>query len=93
MGSLGFGVPNWPRAGPPSYDWWSLVLPAVAILAAAWPFGLRLTRRSVVTLAVGGTVTGWMIDAIGVLPAIALGVMALSMRSTMWHRGTRSSRD
>lgn len=86
MELVGFGVPSWPRPGSASYDWWPLVLPVVALLAAAWPFGLRLTRRSVLALVVGGTLTAWLADAVGLLPAIALGVVALAVGSVAASR-------
>lgn len=84
---LAFGVPNWPSVGS-TYDWWPLVLPVVAILVAAWPFGIRLTRRSIVALALGGVATAWLIDAVRLLPAIALGLVALAVCSVVAARRT-----
>jgi hypothetical protein len=89
---IGFGVPGWPRPSSSSYDWWPLVLPFLAILVSAWPFGLRLTRRSVVALAVGGILTGWLVATIGLVTAVALGVMVLAVASVVSRRRTKPSR-
>ena len=90
---IGFGVPGWTRPGSSSYDWWPLVLPVVAILVSAWPFGLRLTRRSVVALAVGGILTGWLAATVGLVTAVALGIMALAAASAVSRRRTKPSRN
>lgn len=93
MEIIGFGVPGWPRPGSGSYDWSPLVLPVVAILVSAWPFGLRLTRRSVVALAVGGILTAWLAAAVGLITAVALGVMALAVASAVSRRRTKPNRN
>jgi hypothetical protein len=93
MEVLGFGVPNWPRPGPSSHDWSPLVLPAIAILVGAWPFGLRLTRRSVIALAVGGTLTAWLAAVVGLMTAVALGVLALAVGSSVSRRRPRPNRN
>ena len=93
MEVIAFGVPGWSRPGSSSYDWWPLILPVAAILVSAWPFGLRLTRRSAVALAVGGILTGWLAATVGLVTAVALGIMVLAAASAVSRRRTKPSRN
>ena len=93
MEVIGFGVPGWPRPGSSSFNWWPLVLPVVAILVSAWPFGLRLTTRSVVALAVGGILAGWLATTVGLVTAVALGVMVLAVASVVSKRRAKPNRN
>jgi hypothetical protein len=90
---LAFGSPNWPATGRPQYDWWPLVFPLVAIVLAAGPLRMPLSGRRLAALAVGGTVAAWAVDVAGLVPAIAVGVLALVVSSAIVGRRPRSERN
>ncbi len=82
---LAFGVPTWPTVGR-SWDPWSLALPLLGIVMARTLFGVPLTARSTAVLALGGTAAAWLVPPLGLLPAIGLGLLAL----TAWTLVRRS---
>lgn len=82
---LGSGVPTWPAIGR-TWDPWSVTLPLLAILLARTLFAIPLTGRSVGALALGGMASAWLVQPLGVLPAIGLGLLAL----TAWTLVRRS---
>ena len=46
---------------------------------------------SLICLFIGGTMVGWLGDLIGVVPAIAVGLIGLAIASA-WLRGTQTRR-
>lgn len=85
MGVTAMGVPVWPKIGP-GFDFSPLVLVLAALMVAPLFFRVRLTRWSIAALAVGGTLTGWLADSVGLLPAIASGTLALAAGASVTRR-------
>lgn len=89
---LATGVPMWPDVAHSSFDGLPLLLVLSAFVVAPAMFGIRLTRVSVPSLIVGGTLTGWLGDSIGALPAISIGLVGLAVASEwLRRRPTRRS--
>lgn len=82
---LGFGVPTWPTIGR-SWDPGSVALPLLALVVARTLFAIPLTARNASVLALGGVATAWLVQPLGLLPAIGLGLLAL----TAWTLARRS---
>jgi P-type Cu+ transporter len=63
----------WPGIRPPGWEWWSLVLSAVAVGYAGWPFhhatlvNLRHRATTMDTLVSLGTIAAWAWSAVAVL--------------------------
>ena len=85
MGVLATGVPAWPEIGP-GFDLSPLFLVLAAFVVAPLLFRVRLTWRSLAALAVGGTLTAWLADAVGLLPALAAGMLALAVGAAIARR-------
>lgn len=73
---LGFGVTSWPSVGR-SWDPWSVALPLLALVVASTLFAIPLTARNAGVRALGGIATAWLVQPLGLLPAIGLGLLAL----------------
>ena len=89
MGVLATGVPAWPQIQS-GYDLSPLFLVAAAFVVAPLVFRIPLTWRSLAALAIGGTLIAWLADSIGLLPALAAGLIALAGGSAFARR--RSAR-
>lgn len=85
MGVIATGVPTWPEIGP-GFDFSPLLLVLVALVVAPLFFRVRLTWWSIGALAVGGTLTAWLGDSVGLLPAIAAGMLALAAGASVARR-------
>ena len=85
------GVPMWPDVTGSSFDWLPLILVLAALVLAPLVFGIRLSMTSLICLFIGGTMVGWLGDLIGVVPAIAVGLIGLAIASA-WLRGTQTRR-
>ena len=85
------GVPVWTDVSHSSFDWLPLLLVLAALVLAPLVFGIRLTMTSLICLFIGGTMVGWLGDVIGVVPAIAVGLIGLAIASA-WLRGTQTRR-
>jgi hypothetical protein len=85
MGTLATGVPAWPEIHP-GYDLSPLLLIAVAVVLAPLLYRIRLTWWSLAALGVGGTLTAWLAGSIGLVPALAVGLLALTTGSAASHR-------
>jgi hypothetical protein len=90
---LAFGTTNWPTVGRAEYDWWLLVFPLAAIVLAIWPLRMPMNGRRLVALVVGGTLAAWTVDVTGLIPAIAAGVLALTIGAAVVGRRPRFERD
>jgi hypothetical protein len=90
MGVLATGVPAWPEIGP-GFDLSPLLLVAVAVVVAPLVFRIRLTWWSLAGLAAGGTLTAWLAGSVGLLPAMAVGLLALAIWAA-WSRRRRAHR-
>jgi hypothetical protein len=90
---VAFGTPNWPSTGRPEYDWWPLVFPIAAVLLAVWPLRMALNLRRLAIVVIGGTVAAWTVNVVGLLPAIAGGVLALTVGAALLGRRPRPERD
>jgi hypothetical protein len=81
---LATGIPAWPSVGHTptgSFDWSPILFVFAALLLAPIVFGIRLTTRSLGVLVLGGIGLGWLDGSIGVLPAVCVGLLALSLAS------------
>ncbi|HEX6581699.1 MAG TPA: hypothetical protein VF195_12615 [Actinomycetota bacterium] len=85
------GVPVWPDVSHSSFDWLPLLLVLAALVLAPLVFGIRLSAGSLICLSMGGTLVGWLGDSIGVVPAVAIGLIALAIASA-WLRRTQTRR-
>ena len=85
MGVLATGVPAWPEIEP-GFDLSPLLLVLAAFAIAPLLFRIRLTWLSLAALAVGGTLTAWFADVVGLLPALAAGVLALATGAALTRR-------
>jgi hypothetical protein len=90
MDVLATGVPSWPHIEP-GFDLSPLFLIAAAFVVAPLVFRIRLTWWSLAALAVGGTLAAWLADPLGLLPALAAGLLALSAGAA-WSRRRRTRR-
>ena len=79
------GVPAWPEIGL-GFDLSPLLMTLVAFIVAPVLFRVRLTWHSLASLAVGGTLTAWLAGTAGLLPASAVGLLALASASAWSHR-------
>ena len=90
MGELATGVPAWPEIRP-GFDLSPLLFIAAAFAVAPLVFRIRLTWRSLAALATGGTLTAWLAGSVGLLPALAVGMLALAIGAA-WSRRRRPHR-
>ena len=84
-GVLATGVPAWPNVGG-GFDLSPLLMIGVAVLAARFLFRVTLTGWVVGSLVLGGTLTSWLADITGLLPAVAIGLLLLSVISVPVRR-------
>jgi hypothetical protein len=82
--ALGTGVPAWPNIGG-GFDLSPLLMVVVAILAGRFVFAMRLTGPAMGALVLGGTLASWLAEITGLLPAAAIGLLALAAGSA-WVR-------
>ena len=85
MGLLATGVPAWPEIEP-GFDLSPLLLVLTAFVVAPLIFRIRLTWRSLGALAAGGTLTAWLAGSVGLLPALAAGILALTTGAALTRR-------
>ena len=91
---LATGIPAWQSVAHPlagSFDWSPFLMVLAAFLVAPVVFGIRLTVRSIGALVLGGIALGWLAASIGALPAVCVGLIALTIGSPL-VRSTRRSR-
>ena len=79
------GVPAWP-AIERGFDLSPLIIVLAGIVLARFMFGLRLTPLVLGLLILGGTVTSWLAELTGLVPAGAIGFLALLLGSAWMHR-------
>ena len=84
-GVLAAGVPAWPEAGG-GFDLSPLLMIAGAILAGRFLFRMSLTWWVFGSLVLGGTLTLWIAEVTGLLPAVAIGLLLLSVISVPVRR-------
>lgn len=58
----------------------------VAIIAARFVFGMELTGDMIGPIVLGGVFTAWLADVTGLLPAAAMGLIALALASACVRR-------
>jgi len=85
MDAVATGVPAWPEIRP-GFDLSPLLMIAAAFIVAPLLFRVRLTWAWVTVLVAGGTLTAWFAGAIGLLPAVAAGLLALATGSAIARR-------
>ena len=85
MGDIATGVPAWPNVGG-GFDLSPLLMIGVAILAARFLFRMTLTGWVVGSLVLGGTLASWLADVMGLLPAVGVGLLLLSVVSVPVRR-------
>ena len=87
-GGIATGVPAWPNVAG-GFDLSPLLMIIAAILAGRFVFGIGLTGPAIGALVLGGTLCGpWLADATGLLPAAAIGFIALAAGAA-WVRRSR----
>lgn len=82
---LSTGVPAWPNLRP-GYNLLPVFMVLVGLLVARFFFQLRLTGPVIGAVVLGGTLTAWLADAIGVLPATGLGLLVLAVSCAVIRR-------
>jgi len=80
------GVPAWPDVAHSSFDWLPLLLVIAALVVGPLLFRIRLNGASLICLIVGGTLVGWLGDSIGVIPAVSVGLIGLTIASEWLRR-------
>src|SRR5262245_6035180 len=91
---LATGIPAWPGVGHPttgSFDWSPFLMVVAAFVVAPLVFGIRLSTRSAGALVLGGIGLGFLGNGIGSIPAVCLGLLALTVVSS-WPRRSRARR-
>jgi hypothetical protein len=92
MSSIAVGVPSWPRPST-DWDWWALVGVALTLLILRRSVRAPINVPTLAAALVGGVVFAPLVQAIGVVPALAVALLlstliALLRRSAssgMWH--------